>query len=266
MINFTIEPNKRAVEAMAGKVPTLPDVFKKMDADIRGRAFTVAKIHDFDVLQSCRDIITEVVSGGIPWKDARKAIAEQIEYEYADADAALAKADLVLQTNGFQAFATARFDMQRAHRASLPFLKYQTVGDAHVRESHQALDGKVIPADDPFWDDHYPPWDWGCRCVAVGISQREAERMMAADAEKPAVERRVLDDAQLKALNDGTARVMTPGGVINVDMRTPVERAQSEDARQTAYRFRPGNMAIDTAAVAKRYDPDIGDLFKEAVK
>ena len=49
----------------------------------------------------------------------------------------------------------------------IPNLKYQTVGDEHVRASHQVLDGIIRPINDSFWATHYPPNGWGCRCEAV---------------------------------------------------------------------------------------------------
>lgn len=49
----------------------------------------------------------------------------------------------------------------------IPFLKYQTVGDDHVRASHQVLDGIVRNIKDAFWSTHYPPNGWGCRCEAI---------------------------------------------------------------------------------------------------
>jgi SPP1 gp7 family putative phage head morphogenesis protein len=49
----------------------------------------------------------------------------------------------------------------------IPNLKYQTVGDDHVRASHQVLDGIIRPLEDSFWDTHYPPNGYGCRCEAV---------------------------------------------------------------------------------------------------
>lgn len=49
----------------------------------------------------------------------------------------------------------------------IPNLKYQTVGDDHVRAAHQLLDGIIRPLKDSFWTTHYPPNGWGCRCEAV---------------------------------------------------------------------------------------------------
>lgn len=49
----------------------------------------------------------------------------------------------------------------------IPNLMYQTVGDDHVRISHRVLDGIIRPLKDSFWNTHYPPNGWGCRCEAV---------------------------------------------------------------------------------------------------
>jgi hypothetical protein len=33
-----------------------------------------------------------------------------------------------------------------------------------VRDTHRQLDRIIRPVDDPFWDTHYPPNGWRCRC------------------------------------------------------------------------------------------------------
>jgi len=45
-----------------------------------------------------------------------------------------------------------------------PNLKYMTVEDARVRHDHDKLHGVVKPVNDPFWNTHYPPNGWRCRC------------------------------------------------------------------------------------------------------
>lgn len=50
---------------------------------------------------------------------------------------------------------------------TLPFLEYQTVGDARVRPEHAALDGIIRPVSDAFWSNYYPPNGWRCRCTVI---------------------------------------------------------------------------------------------------
>lgn len=45
-----------------------------------------------------------------------------------------------------------------------PNLKLVSVRDARVRPEHKVLNGTIRPFNDPFWNDHTPPLDWGCRC------------------------------------------------------------------------------------------------------
>jgi SPP1 gp7 family putative phage head morphogenesis protein len=49
------------------------------------------------------------------------------------------------------------------------WLQYRTANDGLVRPEHQALDGITLPPSDPFWDEFYPPNDWGCRCTVVQV-------------------------------------------------------------------------------------------------
>ncbi|MGB1216985.1 MAG: phage minor head protein, partial [Saprospiraceae bacterium] len=63
----------------------------------------------------------------------------------------------------------------------LPYWKYQTVGDGRVRSSHQALDGKVLKADDPIWDNIYPPNGYGCRCEVIALSDLDGEELSDSD-------------------------------------------------------------------------------------
>ena len=51
-----------------------------------------------------------------------------------------------------------------------PMLRYVTVGDERVRESHAAMNGIQRPMSDPIWDKIYPPNGWNCRCTVIATS------------------------------------------------------------------------------------------------
>ena len=48
-------------------------------------------------------------------------------------------------------------------------LQYRTAGDDKVRPEHAALNGVTLPPSDPFWEEHYPPNGWNCRCTVVQV-------------------------------------------------------------------------------------------------
>ena len=52
-----------------------------------------------------------------------------------------------------------------------PNIRYSAVLDAHTRAEHASWDGIVRPIDDPFWDTHFPPNGWNCRCTTHASSK-----------------------------------------------------------------------------------------------
>lgn len=48
---------------------------------------------------------------------------------------------------------------------------------ASPRPLHVSWNGLTLPADDPWWNTHYPPNGWGCQCYVVGVSRAVGERL-----------------------------------------------------------------------------------------
>lgn len=59
-----------------------------------------------------------------------------------------------------------------------PYLEYVTARDGRVRPDHQALDGIILPIDDPFWKSYYPPNGWNCRCTVRKHTDREYNHLV----------------------------------------------------------------------------------------
>jgi len=182
--------------------------------------------------------------------------------------AAKARAQFTLRTQGFQAYAVARHQQQMSGMASHPYWKYETVGDSRVRASHAALDGKVLRADDPWWKTHYPPWDWGCRCIVIAIDEEDAKMYgISKSGDMPQPERSgswsfdpsdagISLDALTKGRDDADCRILFNGArnatvqrddgtettmweyMVNRHMQAKAERLTSEterDGNERAY-------------------------------
>ncbi|MCP1217121.1 phage minor head protein [Acetobacter orientalis] len=39
-----------------------------------------------------------------------------------------------------------------------------------------AWDGMILPANDPWWNTHYPPNGWQCHCTVEPVSRRDLKR------------------------------------------------------------------------------------------
>ena len=177
--NLTIEtfPNEAAADYIRGKAVADPKNFGNLPDQLKQRAFTVAGIEQLDALRRIRDAVAKLPEGA-SWDEAKREIASEMSpYTGGDDKAAKARADFMLRTHGFQAYAVARHQQQMSVARDFPYWKYETVGDSRVRPGHAALDGKVLRADDPWWNTHYPPWDWGCRCIVVAIDEDDVEEL-----------------------------------------------------------------------------------------
>lgn len=261
---LTITNNKAAADYLRGKAAMHPGTFARLPAEIRARAFTIGAVTDVDLLRDLQDRVAELPEGG-DWREIRKTLAAEISPFLEETEdgrpgkAAKARAELVLRTAGFQAYASARHAQQTATAGALPYWQYFTVGDANVRPEHKALDGKVLPADDPFWKTHYPPWDFGCRCIVVAITAEEAGEIRDEDADKEPAERRVIEGDRLDELHAGTLDLGLRG---KLDMRAPAERTGDP----LAYSFSPARPGPDLAAIRARYTPEIWQVFERLMR
>ncbi len=70
-----------------------------------------------------------------------------------------------LRTEYNQAIASSQMAAKWSTFDSYSLLRYDTVGDELVRPEHAKLDGITRPHGDAFWNEHYPPLAWGCRCT-----------------------------------------------------------------------------------------------------
>lgn len=52
-------------------------------------------------------------------------------------------------------------------------LKYMTDNGPNVRDSHRAMEGTVLPVDDPFWNRYMPPNDFNCHCFTLQVRKGE---------------------------------------------------------------------------------------------
>ena len=168
-------PNKAAADYIRGKAVADPKNFGALPNQLKQRAFAVAGIEQLDAVKKIRDTVAKLPEGA-NWDEVKKEIAEDIStYTGVDMKAARARAEHTLRIQGFQAYAVARHQQQMETADIFPYWKYVTVGDNRVRPGHAALDGKVLKASDPWWNTHYPPWDWGCRCIVESLDEEDAQ-------------------------------------------------------------------------------------------
>jgi SPP1 gp7 family putative phage head morphogenesis protein len=250
MESFSITaPHEEAAALIKGKPVVSRQVFDGLLPELKGRAFTITGVEGANVLQRVRDAVAGIAEGDT-WDDAKKQIVDDLHVYLGEG--AENRAELLLRTHGFQAFQAANWrvaqeDLDTTH------LQYMSMEDDHVRESHAALNGIVLPKDDPFWAKHYPPWDWGCRCQAVPMNPDQVEEERVADEKKAPENRNVLSDALADQLRNGT--LMREGQRFDV---TP----PSDSGRENAFEWHPDNLRLPVDELKDRYDAPVWAKFE----
>ena len=259
---FTAVPNQEAIDFIQSKQVMSRDVFDQLLPELQARAFTISGAVPADVMQTVRDLVAGLPAGQ-PWDVQKKLIAESISPYFVDpaateevqaeqSAAAEAKAELLLRIHGQEAYAAAAYKVMDRQRAVFKNWQYQTMGDARVRPTHAALDGIVLPADSPFWDLHYPPWDWGCRCIVIPLSDSDVADVAKRDADKPVEQRSILEGPLLRELELNNRLVRGMNNITNVAPPQGVN----------AFRFDPGAAKIDIDYLRAKYSPEVWQQFE----
>ncbi len=158
--------------------------------DEHARAFTVSRLARADLLAALREMLEQSVAGDLSrrdWmRDAKKLLAEAGwwgEKEVIGPDGVArktrfnpARLKLIFDVNTRMAWSAGRWQRIQAARASHPYLRYVTRADERVRQSHRVWHNVTLPVDDPWWQTHYPPCGWRCRCRAVPMRRAEFEQ------------------------------------------------------------------------------------------
>ena len=108
---------------------------------------------------------------------------------------------VIYQTNVATSYSAGRLKQLRDPDllAFKPFWMYRH-SDAVLtpRPLHVSWDGLTLSPDDPWWNAHYPPNEWGCMCYVVAVSVKDVTRMGGRFGAAP---------------NDGIGPTGTPNGV-----------------------------------------------------
>ena len=178
--DFDPRENADAERRLRDKAAVSSEEFELLSKAARSRAFRVADVHNARLIADVKKRIEQALREGHSWADTRRDLVKLFDTAGVPRPA-LHRLRLVFQTNVQQAYNDGRREsMEDPEVASaFPFWKYLTVGNGtagykNVRPDHAALHGLVFRADDPFWDSHYPPWSYNCRCTVIALTPNQA--------------------------------------------------------------------------------------------
>jgi hypothetical protein len=172
-------PYREAIDYFRQKVNVPSRHWTTLMDEAHARGFAVAGAADKALIEDFRAAVDKAISQGTGFKAFQK-----------DFDAIVAKhgwvhhghpqwrARVIYETNMSTAAAAGRYAQatQPEVLRAFPYWEWYHTPVEHPRPQHVAWSGMVLRADDPFWDTHYPPCGWGCRCIVMSLSEGDLRR------------------------------------------------------------------------------------------
>ena len=154
--------------------------------------FTVAKAMKMDLLKDIRAEIDKAIAEGRTLRQfqkdltpilqergwwGKKAMEDPETGEIVQAQlGSPRRLRTIYQSNLRAARAAGQWDRAQRTKKVRPYFLYALGPSKERRKEHEAWAGTILPVDDPWWNDHFPPNGWGCKCRVRQISEAEAKR------------------------------------------------------------------------------------------
>jgi len=157
-------------------------------------SFTVAKAMQLDVLSDMHNAVIQAVEKGQSFDTFKKSIKPTLQQkgwwgrkDMTDpltgrtVDAQLGsdrRLKTIYNVNMRSAYQKGQYD--RTMESDLhPYLMYRIGPSVKHRQDHESWDGLILPKNDPFWDSHFPPNGWGCKCYTRAVTENQRKKYEA---------------------------------------------------------------------------------------
>ena len=173
-------PFEEAIEFFRQKTRMPTDHWTGVWREAHSRAFMVAGAASDALLKDFQEAVQKALSKGttlVEFRDDFDAIVKKHGWQHTGEAGWRAK--IIYETNLATAYSAGRYvqmtdpDVLR----HFPYWEYRHSGSRHPRLMHLAWNGTILPANDAWWDSHYPPNGWHCGCRISPVSEGGLRRM-----------------------------------------------------------------------------------------
>ncbi len=155
-----------------------------------------------DVLESIRGSMDRAIAGGQTFRQFQKELTPTLQklgwwgkkevLDPVTGEKVVAqlgsprRLKTIFRTNLRSAQAAGQWERIDRTKKALPYIRYRIGSSENHRAEHVAWDGLILEATDSWWDTHFPPNGWGCKCWPQQLSKFAADKLGGA-GETPAV-------------------------------------------------------------------------------
>lgn len=112
-----------------------------------------------------------------------------------------------------------------------PYLMYRVGNSQKHREQHLSWDDLILPKDDPFWNNHFPPNGYGCKCFTRAVTEARKQRYEREGINVPPA---------TDGSGGGTLRIKTEASQIFIEIILTSEKERLKDCLKVSRRVLTG--------------------------
>lgn len=165
---------KGAIDNLKGKLPEGTLAWDDLAGPVHGKVFAIAGATNTDLVSDIQKSLVGALEKGTTITQFRKDFDASVQkYGWTYKGKRGWRTSVIFNNNMRSAHMAGRWEQLLANSDRRPYLQYRTAGDSRVRPQHRAWNGLVYPIGDSFWQTHYPPNGWGCRCTIRAYSEAD---------------------------------------------------------------------------------------------
>lgn len=178
----------RAWEARGALQPTVR--WSEMRHENHASAFTVAKIAKLDLLRYMQSSLDEVIRRGGTLESWQATILPELKRqgwwgavtnrELTGTDETIivneSRLRTIYDTNVRMSRASGAWSRIQRNKDVAPYLRYKSSTSERKRPLHKLWYGVILPVDHPWWQTHFPPNGWFCKCDYEQLTEWQMKR------------------------------------------------------------------------------------------
>jgi hypothetical protein len=198
-------PFDEQIQFLQRKLPSVD--YAQVRQAAHDQAFVVAGGHRLDMVSDIHAVLNRNLREGDTLERFREDFYAVLDhYGWQPEGGRDWRSRVIYETNLRTSYAAGRYQQLQAVKEDRPFWMY-VHSDAVItpRPEHEAWDGLVLSADDPWWQTHYPPNGWGCQCGVRALNQRDLDRLgkSGPDQAPPLNERQIVHKGERVSVPEG---------------------------------------------------------------
>lgn len=176
----------RAIEWFRSRIVITDPEFRDLRAKARRRAFWVANLSQLRLVDNVFELVSDSLKHGENYAGFKKRAGPLLRRAWGrgakDAAGRVfnqgARIETIYRTNAQTAYQSSRFQYMNEPviKQRRPYWFYDAIMDGRTSAICRDRDAAVRPADDPWWNENYPPLHFNCRSSVRALTARQAMR------------------------------------------------------------------------------------------